>query len=93
MKKVLIVGAGVGQVPFLKICRAKGYEVITVSIPGDYPGFKFADKIRFVDIRDKDAVLKVAVEEKVDAVLTDQNDIGTVTVAYVAERHRLRDRS
>ena len=90
MKKVLIVGAGVGQVPFLKICRAKGYEVITVSIPGDYPGFKFADKIRFVDIRDKDAVLKVAVEEKVDAVLTDQNDIGTVTVAYVAEKLGLR---
>ncbi len=90
MKKVLIVGAGVGQVPFLEICRAKGYEVITVSIPGDYPGFKFADKIYYVDIRDKEAVLKIARDEKIDAVLTDQNDVGVVTVAYVAEKLGLR---
>ena len=90
MKKVLIVGAGVGQVPFLEICRAKGYEVITVSIPGDYPGFKFADKIYYVDIRDKEAILKIAADEKIDAVLTDQNDVGVVTVAYVAEKLGLR---
>lgn len=89
-KKVLIVGAGVGQVPFLEICHAKGYEVITVSIPGNYPGFKFADKVYYVDIRDKKAILKIAAEEKIDAVLTDQNDVGVVTTAFVAEKLGLR---
>ena len=86
MKKILIVGVGVGQVPFLEICRAKGYEIIAVSIPGDYPGFKFADKIYYVDIHDKTRILKIAIEEKIDAILTDQNDVGIATVAFVAEK-------
>lgn len=89
-KKIMIIGAGVGQVPFLEICRAKGYEIIIVSIPGDYPGFKFADKIYYVDIRDKEAILKIAIDEKIDSILTDQNDVGIVSVAFVAEKLGLR---
>ena len=90
MKKILIVGVGVGQVPFLEICKSKGYKIIAVSIPGNYPGFKLADKIYYVDIRDKDAILKIASDEKIDAILTDQNDVGIVTVAFVAEKLGLR---
>ena len=92
MKKVLLVGAGVGQVPFLEICQSKGYDMIIVSPLGDYPCFRLAKnaKFYFVDIREKDAVLKIAEEEKIDAVLTDQNDIGVLTVAFVAEKLGLR---
>jgi carbamoyl-phosphate synthase large subunit len=90
MKKVLIVGVGVGQVPFLESCRSKGYEIIAVSIPGDYPGFKLADKVYYVDIRDKESILKIATEEKIDAILTDQNDVGIVSVAFVAEKLSFR---
>ncbi len=90
MKKVMILGAGSGQVPFLKICRSKGYEVIVVSVPGDYPGFKLADKFYFVDTRDKDTILKIARDEKIDAILTDQTDVSVPTVAFVAEKMDLR---
>lgn len=90
MKKILLLGAGIGQMPFLKICRAKGYEVLVVSPRGDYPGFKLADKAFFVDVRDKEAVLKIAAAEKIDAVLTDQADVSVPTVAYVAEKLNLR---
>ena len=59
-KKVMILGAGEGQLPFINICRKKGYYVIVVSIPGQYPGFKIADKSYYIDTRDKDAILQVA---------------------------------
>ena len=64
MKKVMLLGAGDGQLPFLKICQSKGYKVIVVSVEGDYPCFKLADKSYFIDTRDKDAILKVAGKKK-----------------------------
>lgn len=90
MKKILLLGAGIGQMPFLKICRAKSYEVLVVSPQGDYPCLKLSDKNFFVDVRDKEAVLKIAAAEKIDAVLTDQADVSVPTVAYVAEKLNLR---
>ena len=90
MKKVMLLGAGDGQLPFLKICQSKGYKVIVVSVEGDYPCFKLADKSYFIDTRDKDAILKVAVQEKIDAILTDQTDVSVPTVAYIAEKMNLR---
>lgn len=89
-KKVMILGAGEGQLPFINICRKKGYYVIVVSIPGQYPGFKIADKSYYIDTRDKDAILQVAEKEKIDAILTDQTDVSVPTVAYVSEKLGLR---
>ena len=89
-KKVMIVGAGIGQVNLLKICQKRDYDVFVVSIPGDYPCFKLTDNIRYADITDKEAVLKIAQEEKIDAVLSDQSDMAVATVAYVAEKMHLR---
>jgi carbamoyl-phosphate synthase large subunit len=90
MKKVMILGANDGQIPFMHICRGKGAYVIAVSIEGDYPGFRVADKSYYCDIRDKDAILKIAMEEGIDAILTDQTDVSVPTVAYVAEKMGLK---
>ena len=90
MKKIMILGAGDGQLPFLNICHSKGYKVIVVSVEGNYPCFELADKSYFIDTRDKDAILKVAVQEKIDAILTDQTDVSVPSVAYVAEKMNLR---
>ena len=90
MKKVMILGAGAGQIPFINICKKKGYYVIAVSTKGDYPGFKLADKCYYLDTRDKDAILQAAENEHIDAILTDQTDVSVPTVAYVAEKMGLR---
>ena len=50
MKKVMILGANNGQIPFMNICKKMGAEVITISIKGDYPGFKVADRYYYCDI-------------------------------------------
>lgn len=89
-KKVMILGAGEGQVPFIKICKDRGDKVIAVSIPGDYPGFALSDKNYFIDTRNKEEILRVAVSEKIDAILTDQTDVSVTTVAYVSEKLGLR---
>ncbi len=86
MKKVLILGASASQVPIIKLAKKRGFETIVISIPGDYPGLKIADKTYEVDIYDKEKVLEVAQKEQVDGVVTDQLDFPVPTVAYVTEK-------
>ena len=45
MKKILILGAGIYQVPLIKKAKEMGLYTIVASIPGNYPGFSYADKV------------------------------------------------
>lgn len=90
MKNVMILGAAAGQMPFIKICKEKGYRVIAVSPEGDYPGFDIADEVVYADTSDKDTILKHAIEYNIDAILTDQTDVAVPSVAYVSEKMGLR---
>ncbi|WP_256622115.1 ATP-grasp domain-containing protein [Methanolobus chelungpuianus] len=86
MKKVMILGAGINQVPIIKLAKERGFETVVVSIPGDYPGLKYADKICEIDITDKEKVLEAAAKEQVDGIVTDQLDFPVPTIAYVTEK-------
>ena len=86
MKRVIILGAGVGQLNITNICKEKGLETIIISKEGDYPGFKIADKVYKIDVRDKIAILDIAKKEHISAIITDQLDISVPTVAFVAEQ-------
>ena len=44
MKKLMIMGAGIYQVPLIKTAKRMGIHTIAVSIPGNYPGFALADE-------------------------------------------------
>lgn len=81
----MVLGASQCQVPVIRQAQEMGFEVIVVSIGGDYPGFAVADKAYDIDVRDKEQILKVAAEEKISGILTDQTDIPVLTVAYVAD--------
>ena len=89
-KKIMILGAGVGQIPFINICKNKGYEVIAVSPKGDYPGFDIADEVVYADTSDKETILQKAMELQIDAIMTDQTDVAVPSVAYVSEKMNLR---
>lgn len=90
MKKIMILGAGSGQIPFICAARQKGYNTIVVSPKGNYPGFAFANKCYYFDTRDKEKILEVARFENISAIATDQTDVAVPTVAYVAENMGLR---
>lgn len=89
MKKLMILGAAGGQLPFINIAKARGYYTIVVSPQGDYPGFDIADKAYYFDTRDKEHILEAARAENIDAITTDQTDVSVPTVAYVAKHMNL----
>lgn len=86
MKKVLVIGAGIGQVNIVKLAKDKGCHVTVVSIKGDYPCIPLADEFFECDIYDRDRIVEYAKEHLIDAVISDQNDLMMPTVAYIAEK-------
>lgn len=89
MNKLMIVGAGIYQVPVIECARQMGIYTVAVSPEGDYPGLKIADKTYNYDVRDKKNILKAAQAEKIDGITTDQTDMAVRSVAYVAEKMHL----
>ena len=83
--RVLMIGAGIGQIPLCQLIKQRGCFLIVVTIPGNYPCIALADKVYFIDIYDREEIVRVAREENIDAVISDQNDLMMPTVAYVAE--------
>ncbi len=85
-KKIMILGASQCQVPIITQAQEMGFEVVVVSVTGNYPGFSVADKAYEIDVRDRGKILEVAKEERICGILTDQTDLPVLTVAYVADQ-------
>ncbi len=85
MKKIMILGAGIYQVPLIKKAREMGLETIVVSIDGPYPGFKYADKIYKYDTRDVDAILAAAICENIDGIVTTGTDVAVRAIGFVCD--------
>lgn len=87
METILVLGAAALQLPLIEFVKSKGYRVIVVSIKGDYPGFKIADRCIYLDVRDATGILeKIKDENNIVGVITDQTDIAVPTVAYLSEQ-------
>lgn len=86
MKKVLILGAGRGQIPVIELCKKLNCQVSVASPEGNYPGFKLADKCIFEDVQNKEKLLEYAEQNGIQGVLTDQLDEGVSTAAYICEK-------
>ncbi len=46
-----------------------------VSVPGNYPGFAFGDKIYYEDTRDYEKILEIARNEQIDGIVTTGTDV------------------
>src|SRR5882757_9968166 len=84
--KVLVVAGGEWQVPLVRKVKELGFTALCSSLYPDSPAFKFADGTFIADVRDRQANLAYAREQKVDAVLSDQSDMAVPTVAYICEQ-------
>lgn len=89
---ILILGAGVMQIPAIKKAKEMGLFVICADGNKNAVGKKFCDLFYCVDIKDKNGILDIA--EKINskhglnAVFTAGTDFST-TVAYVTEKLEL----
>ena len=86
MKRVLMLGGSIYQTYAIKEAVKLGYYVITCDyLPGN-PGHKFAHEYHNVSTTDKEAVLALARELKVDGVVAYASDPAAPTAAYVCEK-------
>ena len=90
MKKLMILGAGIYQVPLIKAAQRMGIYTIVTSIPGNYPGFEIADKVYYENTVDYEAILKIAREEKIDGIVTCGTDVAIITVGKVCDELGLK---
>ena len=90
MKKIMILGAGIYQVPLIKKAKEMGLFTIVVSIPGNYPGFALADKIIYENTVNTSAVLKIAKEEGIDGVCTTGTDVAVGTLGVICDELGLK---
>lgn len=83
MKKLMIMGAGTYQVPLIKAAKEMGIYTIAVSIPGNYPGFAYADEVLHINTVDSEAVLQAARERSIDGICTAGTDVAVMTIGRV----------
>ena len=89
MKKILLLGGSAQQIVAIKTAQKLGYYTVLCDYLPDNLGQYEADKFYLVSTTDKEAVLKVALDECVDGVLAYASDPAAPTAAYVAEKMKL----
>lgn len=90
MRKLLVLGAGIYQVPLIETAKKMGIYTIVASIKGNYPGFSIADKVYYENTIDFNAVLKIAKEEKIDGIVVCGTDVCVPTQGYVCDQLNLK---
>ena len=86
MKKALLLGGSYFQIPSVLCAKKLGYYAITCDYLPHNPGHQFADEYHNVSTTDKEAVLKLAQDLKIDGVVCYASDPAATTAAYVAEK-------
>lgn len=85
MKKILVLGAGIMQIPIIKKIKSLGFIPVVADYAADAPGFKFSENNYIVSTLDYEGILRVAIEEKVDGILT-TSDAPVQVVSKVAKK-------
>ena len=68
-KKLLVLAAGILQVPVIKKAKEKGYYVTAVDGDSNAIGLQYADKAICANITDEEIMLEIAREQHVDGVI------------------------
>lgn len=89
MKKLMVLGAGIYQLPLIRTARKMGLYTVAVSIPGPYPGFAEADECIYLNTIDSEALLIEAKNRKIDAVCTTGTDVAIPSLACICDELKL----
>jgi len=89
MKKILLLGGLRYLIPVIKTAHELGYYVITCDYLPNNIAHQYSDKYINANITDKELILKIAVEEKIDGIMSFAVDPGVLTASYVAEKMNL----
>lgn len=85
MKKIMILGAGIYQLPLIKKAKELKLYTIVASKKGNYPGFEFADRVYYVDTTDINQILHISKTENIDGIVTSGTDVAVPTIGKVCD--------
>lgn len=85
MKKLMVLGAGISQLPLIQTAKRMGLYVIVLSNPGSYPGFAWADKIYYEDTTNIDKVVEVSQLEQINGICTTGTDVAVKAIGKVVD--------
>lgn len=82
-KKILILAAGILQVPVIMKAQEMGYYVIAADGDANAVGLRYADKAVVANITDEAEMLQVAREEKVDGVIHPCSEVSMSVMGFI----------
>ena len=85
-KKILLLGGSAQQVVAIETAKRLGLFTILCDYLADNPGQFVSDKFYLVSTTDKEAILKIAMQEQIDYVVAYASDPAAPTAAFVAEK-------
>lgn len=87
MKTLMSLGGNYFQMTVVKAAkRLGGIHVIDVDYLENNPAHKYADEYCNISTLDREAVLELAREKKIDGIVSYASDVSASTAAYVAEK-------
>lgn len=85
MKKILVLPGTQWQVPLIEKIQEMGHQALVVNPDPDAPGMQKADQVLVSDIFDKKRVIAFGLNQKVEAVMSDECDIAMNLVAELGK--------
>lgn len=85
-KKLMLLGGLRYLIPVIATAHKLGIHVITVDYIPENIAHKYSDEYYNISILDKEKVLSLAKELKIDGIMSFAVDPGVITAAYVAEK-------
>ena len=86
MKRILMLGGSMQQIPIIKLAKEMGLYVITCDYTPNNPGHQYSDEYYNVSTTDLDGVLELAKKLNIDGIVAYASDPAAPTAAYVAEK-------
>ena len=85
-KKLLIPNGNPSELQLIEAAHRLGLYVITSGNNRLAPAHQFADRYVCADFSDREAILRVAKDHRVDYMCSNSNDIALITTAWVCEQ-------
>jgi biotin carboxylase len=85
MQKLAVIGANEPLLPYYKQAKAMGYHLIGIAWAEGAVCKQYCDKFYPISFQDKEEVLKVCREEKIDGITSFSLESALPTVVYVAQ--------
>lgn len=85
-KRVLIPGGREADCGMVNAAHRMGMYVITSGTHDKDPAHRLSDEYVFADYSDKEAMLALAKEKNIDYMVSNSNDFGMISTAYVCEQ-------